>query len=163
VSTDPAELLARLRGALACAGASQDEIDECSQAAAVELLVRHATIRDHTREVSYAVTIALRLLWVERRRAGRLVAPGGSMEGVIGAPMGGDPADEVAGASDAALVAEALAALSARDRFLVLGSAEGLSVEALAAGAGLARTSVAPSLQRARRRLRAHMSSIGGA
>lgn len=144
----------RVGAALAAAGASPDQIDEISQAAVVEAWVRDAAIRDRDKVVSYAVTIAMRHLAAERRMCARL------------SPLtarGADLVDEsdlgvwVERAELGELVMDALMQLTERDRYLVLGSLEGLDIDTMAAATGLKRESVATSACRARKRLRAHL------
>lgn len=152
------EIYRRVRAALAAAGATTDEAEEMSQVAVFECWVRHAAIRDPDMVVSYAVTIAMRALAAERRKCNRLSPL--ALFGVDLVDGSVNPALGMEGAELGALIIEALALLTERDRYLVLASHDGVTVDRMAAATGLKRASVAPSLHRAKLRLRAHLIDL---
>lgn len=149
------EVYRRVRAALTARGASPDEADEISQVAVAETWARRAAIRYRGRVVSYAVTIALRALAAERRVGERHVSLTASEVPIIDGSVNLEVAVEHGELRTT--IQDAMTLLSERDRYLVLASSEGVSVDRMAAATGLKRESVAPSLHRARRRLRAHL------
>ncbi len=159
VAIDLDDMTRRVRAAVAAAGATVDEIDESTQHAVVETWSRDGAIRDRTKLVSYAVTVAYRDLFARRRAAARML-PMGSV--AVDRPAVGDRPEQVMEQLELRqALTETLAQLSERDRYLAVASIEGVDVGTIAAVTGLACQSVPPSTHRARRRWAAALAMRG--
>lgn len=149
LTTDFDWVFARVAAAVAAEGAAPHEAEEAAQEAIVEAYHRAGDIRHVERIVSYAVTIAIRHFRQARVRANGLLT-----REVWDDIAPSRPDDDVVSMDECSRIWSSIGKLPPRDVVLITERMKGTSIDDLADMVGLGRDSVAPSLNRARSRLR---------